>query len=118
MTEGYFNSIDGTDPVAVFEGVILTAMEWGPKAIANPGDLEAPYSGAMGGLLPHPRRLGELRGPMGATPYHMIEHTLSAYHNITHAAGLPVVNPSWMRFAARHRPQKLQFAKTRFRPQW
>jgi alcohol dehydrogenase YqhD (iron-dependent ADH family) len=45
----------------------------------------------------------------------MIEHTLSAYHDITHAAGLAVVNPSWMRFAAKHRPQKfVQFAERLF----
>lgn len=46
---------------------------------------------------------------------HMIEHTLSAYHDITHGAGLSVVNPAWMRFAARHRPEKfVQFAQRIF----
>jgi alcohol dehydrogenase YqhD (iron-dependent ADH family) len=45
----------------------------------------------------------------------MIEHTLSAYHDITHAAGLAVVNPAWMRFAAGHRPEKfVQFAERIF----
>jgi alcohol dehydrogenase YqhD (iron-dependent ADH family) len=45
----------------------------------------------------------------------MIEHTLSAYHDITHAAGLSAINPSWMRFAARHRPEKfVQFAQRIF----
>lgn len=42
----------------------------------------------------------------------MIEHTLSAYHDITHGAGLAVVNPAWMRFAASHRQEKfVQFAE-------
>jgi alcohol dehydrogenase YqhD (iron-dependent ADH family) len=45
----------------------------------------------------------------------MIEHTLSAYHDVTHGAGLAVVNPSWMRFAARHRLEKfVQFAERIF----
>jgi alcohol dehydrogenase YqhD (iron-dependent ADH family) len=45
----------------------------------------------------------------------MIEHTISAYHDITHAAGLSAINASWMRFAARHRPQKfVQFAERIF----
>jgi len=46
---------------------------------------------------------------------HMIEHTLSAHHDVAHGAGLSVVNPSWMRFAARHRPDKfVQFAERIF----
>jgi alcohol dehydrogenase len=42
VTEGYFNGIDGTPIQDHFaEGVILTAMEWGPKAVADGSDLEA-----------------------------------------------------------------------------
>ena len=42
----------------------------------------------------------------------MIEHALSAHHDITHGAGLAVVNPAWMRFAAKTRPAKfVQFAE-------
>jgi alcohol dehydrogenase YqhD (iron-dependent ADH family) len=48
-------------------------------------------------------------------PVHMIEHVLSAHHDITHAAGLAVVNPAWMRFAAESRPSKfVQFAERIF----
>lgn len=42
VTEAYFNGVDGTPIQDRFaEGVILTAMEWGPKAIADGNDLEA-----------------------------------------------------------------------------
>ena len=42
----------------------------------------------------------------------MIEHSLSAHHDVTHGAGLAVVNPAWMRFAAKSRPEKFaQFAR-------
>ena len=45
----------------------------------------------------------------------MIEHALSAHHDITHGAGLAVVNPAWMRFAAKARPAKfVQFAERIF----
>lgn len=37
-------------------------------------------------------------------PVHMIEHALSAHHDITHGAGLAVVNPAYMRFIAKARP--------------
>jgi len=48
-------------------------------------------------------------------PVHMMEHTVSAYHDITHAAGLAIINPAWMRFAAKANPAKfVQFAERIF----
>ena len=48
-------------------------------------------------------------------PVHMIEHALSAHHDITHGAGLAVVNPAWMRFAAKARLDRFaQFARRIF----
>lgn len=45
----------------------------------------------------------------------MIEHAISAHHDITHGAGLAIVNPAWMRFAATSRPAKfVQFAERIF----
>jgi Uncharacterized oxidoreductases, Fe-dependent alcohol dehydrogenase family len=42
VTEAYFNGVDDTPIQDRFaEGVILTAMEWGPKALADGNDLEA-----------------------------------------------------------------------------
>jgi alcohol dehydrogenase YqhD (iron-dependent ADH family) len=114
VTEGYFNGIDGTPIQDRFaEGVILTAMEWGPKAIASPGDLEARTQVQWAALV---ALNGWVQvGTKYAAPVHFIEHTLSAYHDVTHAAGLAVVNPSWMRFAARTRPERFaQFAQRIF----
>ncbi len=114
VTEAYFNGVDGTPIQDRFaEGVILTAMDWGPKAIVNPGDLEARTQVQWASIVALNGWVNT--GTNGGYPVHMIEHTLSAYHDITHAAGLAVVNPSWMRFAARHRPQKfVQFAERIF----
>jgi alcohol dehydrogenase YqhD (iron-dependent ADH family) len=114
VTEAYFNGVDGTPIQDRFaEGVILTAMEWGTQAIANGDDLEARAQVQYASILALNGWVSS--GTNGGYPVHMIEHTLSAYHDITHAAGLAVVNPSWMRFAAKHRPQKfVQFAERIF----
>ncbi|MEW6673080.1 MAG: iron-containing alcohol dehydrogenase [Thermodesulfobacteriota bacterium] len=114
VTEAYFNGVDGTPIQDRFaEGVILTAMEWGPKAIADGNDLKARAQVQWASIVALNGSVNA--GTNGGFPVHMIEHTLSAYHDITHAAGLAVINPSWMRFAARHRPQKfVQFAERIF----
>lgn len=114
VTESYFNGVDGTPIQDRFaESVILTVMEWGPKAIADGKNLEARTQVQWSSILALNGWVNI--GTNGGFPVHMIEHTLSAHHDITHAAGLAVVNPSWMRFAARHRPEKfVQFAERIF----
>lgn len=114
VTEAYFNGVDGTPIQDRFaEGVILAVMEWGPKAIANGTDLDARTQVQWASILALNGWVNV--GTNGSWPVHMIEHTLSAYHDITHAAGLAAVNPSWMRFDARHRPEKfVQFAERVF----
>ncbi|NTW56106.1 MAG: iron-containing alcohol dehydrogenase [Chlorobiaceae bacterium] len=110
VTESYFNGVDGTplqDRVAV--GVILTAMEWGSKAVENGQNVEAraqvqwASTVALMGLVQ--------AGSYAPFPVHLIEHSLSAHHDIAHGAGLSIVSPAWMRFAARSRPERFaQFA--------
>jgi len=114
VTEGYFNGVDGTPMQDRFaEGVLLTAMEWGPKAIADGHDLEARAQVQWASIVALNGWVNA--GTNGGYPVHMIEHTLSAHHDVAHGAGLSVVNPSWMRFAARHRPDKfVQFAERIF----
>ncbi len=114
VTEGYFNGVDGTPIQDRFaEGVIQTAMEWGPKAIADGSDLEARAQVQWASVV---ALNGWVQvGTDAAFPVHMIEHTLSAHHDVTHGAGLAVVNPAWMRFAARTRPERFaQFAQRIF----
>lgn len=114
VTESYFNGIDGTPLQDRFaEGVIRTAMEWGPKAVADGSDLEARAQVQWASVV---ALNGWVQvGTFGAYPVHMIEHTLSAHHDIAHGAGLSVVNPAWMRFAARSRPARFaQFAERIF----
>ncbi len=114
VTEGYFNGVDGTPIQDRFaEGVIITAMEYGLKALADGNDLEARAQVQWASIVALNGWVNA--GTNGGFPVHMIEHTLSAYHDITHGAGLAVVNPAWMRFAANRRPEKfVQFAERIF----
>jgi len=114
VTEGYFNGVDGTPIQDRFaEGVILTAMEWGPKAVGDGQDLEARSQVQWASIVALNGWVNA--GTNGGYPVHMIEHTLSAYHDITHGAGLSVLNPAWMRFAAKHKAEKfVQFAERIF----
>lgn len=114
VTESYFNGVDGTPMQDRFaESVILTAIEWGPKAVANGNDLEARAQIQWASVV---ALNGWVQtGCLSPYPVHMIEHTLSALHDIAHGAGLAIVNPAWMRFAARTRPARFaQFAQRIF----
>jgi alcohol dehydrogenase YqhD (iron-dependent ADH family) len=114
VTESYFNGVDGTPLQDRFaEGVILTAMEWGPRAVADGHDLEARAQVQWASVV---ALNGWVQVGTGSPfPVHMIEHSLSAHHDIPHGAGLAVVNPAWMRFAARSRPARFaQFAERIF----
>lgn len=110
VMEAYFNGVDGTPIQDRFaEGVMINAVEWGRQAVSNGADLEARTQVQWASIV-------ALNGWVNAgtrytPPMHMIEHALSAHHNITHGAGLAVVGPAWMRFAAKHRPERFaQFA--------
>ncbi|MBN2426698.1 MAG: iron-containing alcohol dehydrogenase [Deltaproteobacteria bacterium] len=114
VTEGYFNGVDGTPIQDRFaEGVIINAIEWGRKAVADGSDLEARAQVQWASIV-------ALNGWVQAgvnmvPPVHMIEHALSAHHDITHGAGLAIINPAWMRFAAKARPERFaQFAQRIF----
>lgn len=114
VTESYFNGVDGTPIQDRFaESLIATVLEYGPRAVANGNDLEAREQIQWASILALNGWVNV--GTNGGFPVHMIEHTLSAFHDITHGAGLSIVNPSWMRFAAKQNPQKFaQFAERLF----
>jgi alcohol dehydrogenase YqhD (iron-dependent ADH family) len=79
------------------EGVLKTAIKYGPIALENPTDYEARanimWAGslALNGLL----SLGK-NSTDWAT--HMIEHELSAKYDITHGIGLGILTPYWMEY--------------------
>lgn len=114
VTESYFNGPDGTPLQDRFaESVIQTAIEWGPKAVANGSDLEGRAQVQWASVV---ALNGWVQaGVESGYPVHMIEHVISAHHDIAHGAGLAIVNPAWMRFAAKSRPARfVQFAQRIF----
>ena len=115
ITESYLNSTDTTPIQDRFaEGAILTAIEYGKKAIADGSDLEARAQVQWASIVALNGWIGSGSGSAGF-PVHMIEHTVSAFHDITHAAGLAIINPAWMRFAAKTNTAKfVQFAQRIF----
>ena len=115
ITESYFNGAGDTPIQDRFaEGVILTAMEYGPKAIADGNDLNARAQVQWAATVALNGWINSGSGSAGY-PVHMIEHTVSAYHDITHGAGLAIINPAWMRFSAKTNTAKfVQFAERIF----
>jgi len=114
VMEGYFNGVDGTPIQDRFaEGVIINAVEWGRKAVADGNDLEARSQVQWASIVALNGWVNT--GTQYTPPMHMIEHALSAHHDITHGAGLAIVGPAWMRFAAKARPERFaQFAERVF----
>ena len=115
VTEGYFNGVDGTPIQDRFaEGTILETIKYGARAVADGGDLEARTHVQWASIVALNGFVQAGTNPAGF-PVHMIEHALSAHHDISHGAGLAVVNPAWMRFAAKVSPAKfVQFAERIF----
>lgn len=105
VTESYFNSTCETplqDRMA--EAVVHVALEYGPLAVANGNDLRAREQIQWASVV---ALNGWVQaGTLAPFPVHQIEHVLSAHHDIPHGAGLAIISPAWMRFSARHDPEK------------
>ena len=110
VLESYFNGADDT-PVQdrIQEGIVQTVMEYAPKAIAEPGDIDARTQlqwASIVGLNGWAHA-----GSGGNFTMHHIEHVLSARYDIAHGAGLAILMPAWMKFACPTRLEKyVQFA--------
>ncbi|GEA16254.1 NADH-dependent alcohol dehydrogenase [Moorella sp. E308F] len=116
VSEPYFNSMSGKTPIQkrFTEGLILTILEWGPKAVANGQDLEARTQIQWASIV---ALNGWVQvGTNPAYPVHWIEDMLSGLYDVPHGAGLAAINPAWMRFAAKHNPERFaQFAQRIFK---
>ena len=110
VLEFYFTTEDPHTPVQdrLMEGLVINAMESCNSVLAAPNDYQAradlmwTATLALNGLTA--AGLGKVGFPM-----HMIEHSLSAFYNIPHGAGLSAVIPGWMRHHLK--PQSKRFAR-------
>ena len=76
------------------ESILLTVIENGPVALQDPQNYDARANLMWASTL-------ALNGLIGAGvpsdwATHMIEHQISAYYDIPHAAGLAILTPRWM----------------------
>ncbi|NOZ02718.1 MAG: iron-containing alcohol dehydrogenase [Deltaproteobacteria bacterium] len=115
VTESYFNGV-GATPIQdrMAEAVVLTALEYGPKAVSNGKDVKAREQVQWASIVALNGWVQAGSGALGF-PVHQIEHVLSAHTDMAHGAGLAILSPAWMRFAATRRPEKFeQFARRVF----
>ncbi|AHV98779.1 iron-containing alcohol dehydrogenase [Paenibacillus sabinae] len=87
------------------ESILQTTMEAAPKLINDLGNYDyrevimLNASLALNGILS--------MGVQTDWATHMIEHAVSAVHDIPHGGGLAILFPNWMEFVASKRPEKV-----------
>lgn len=113
--EGYFTATYHPNITASYvETNIKTVIEVTERLLDNPNDYDAraEFSWAATQALNNSTTVG-IEG--NSYPNHMIEHAVSALHNVPHGAGLSVVMPAWMKwFYKENEAQFERFAKNIF----
>jgi len=112
--ERYFTNttyVDCTDRIC--EGLIKTLMKYGPLVKQNPLSYDIRAEVMWAAKMAHDGTDGVGREEdWGA---HMIEHEVSAQYDITHAAGLAVIGPAWMKYVYRANKERfVQYAERVF----
>lgn len=97
ILEVYFNMEPDLEMLDYFmEGMLKTVIKYAPVAMKEPENYEARAnlmwvsSWAINGFINGGKRL--------AWSCHPLEHTLSAFYDITHGHGLAIVTPRWMEY--------------------
>ncbi len=97
LFERYFTTtkeVEVTD--RMIEGLLLTMVHEGPRAVADPDNYDARANIMWAGMMAHNNSCGVGRSQDWAS--HNIEHELSAVYDCAHGAGLAVVFPAWMSY--------------------
>lgn len=93
------------------EAMLMAIMEEAPKVMANPQDYEARANIMWSGTIAHNDTCS--LGRQEDWNSHAMEHEISAEYGVTHGAGLAVVFPAFLRYAAEHNPHKVTQLATR-----
>ena len=106
----YFSKIPDTPLQDRFaEGILKTVIENAPVAIKDPEN----YAARANLLWCDCWAMSQtcLRGKIGDSSTHMLEHELSAFYGITHGLGIAIVWPNWARYVYKDNIGKfVQFA--------
>jgi alcohol dehydrogenase YqhD (iron-dependent ADH family) len=111
--EGYFTHCDPWAPLQerYVEGVVKTIMECIDRLMADPTDRAARATFMWATTLAWNGMQSTGLGNI-TTPSHMLEHPLSGLYDIAHGAGLAIIMPTWMEWAARTNPKPIaRFAR-------
>ncbi|MEK0317069.1 iron-containing alcohol dehydrogenase [Cohnella sp. 56] len=110
--EQYFTLTDDVPLQSRFaESVLLTVIENGEKALADPENYDARANlllagtFALNGTLPN--------GVVTDWATHGIEHEVSAIYDIAHGAGLSIIFPNWMKYVYGAKPARFAQYATR-----
>lgn len=96
LFEQYFNRTAGVEVQNnIAEGLMKAVFKYGPIALEKPNDYEARANLLWASTL----SLNGLPsvGKTGGWTCHPIEHVWSAHYDITHAIGLAILTPRWMK---------------------
>jgi len=109
--EQYINTSQDTPLQDRFaEGILLTLIENGHKVLEKPRDYAARANISLCACLALNDLIRSGVGEDWAT--HGIEHQLSAFYDIPHAAGLAIITPRWMNVVKDQKAKKLvQYGK-------
>ena len=116
VLEFYFTTEDPYTPVQdrLMEGLVINAMESCNRVLEKPDDYQARADLMWTATLALNGLTGAGLGKVGF-PMHMIEHSLSAFYDVPHGAGLSAVIPGWMRYHTEQNPERFaQFASRIF----
>lgn len=87
------------------EGMLMAIMEEAEKVMENPNDYEARANIMWSGTIAHNDTCS--LGRQEDWNSHSMEHEISAEYDVTHGAGLAVIFPAFLQYAAEHNPGKV-----------
>lgn len=87
------------------EAMLLAIMEVAPRLMKNPEDYEARANIMWCGTIAHNDTCSI--GRQEDWNSHAMEHEISAEYDVTHGAGLAVIFPAFLQYAAKRNPHKV-----------
>ena len=110
IMERYFTNtqdVEVTDRLC--EGLLKAIIHEAEIVMKDPENYEARANIMWAGTIAHNGICGVGREEDWAS--HFLEHEVSAVYNVTHGAGLAVIQPAWLTWMTGHKPEKVaQFA--------
>lgn len=110
LMERYFSNTTGVEITdRLCEGALKAIIHEARRVMQDPENYDARANLMWSGTIAHNGICGVGREEDWAS--HFLEHEVSAVYNVTHGAGLAVIQPAWLTWMTGHHPEKVtQFA--------